>query len=403
MSTAFESSPALRPRIADLTMFYALHSGGVRTYLEAKQRYFLSHCGCDHRLYVPGDRLAHFPTRTTVPALLIAPRQRYRFPLRGAVWRRALLDWSPNLIEVGDPYRLGWVGPEVADRLGIPAIAFYHSDLAGLLGRRLGRAVRHLTERYLQSLYARYALVMAPSRAMADKLRALGVDTVEEQPLGVDGQMFHPGRGDVDGWRMRVGAQADARLIVYIGRAAREKNVPWLLEAAKRLGPRVHLVLGGLGMPRAATDNVTVLDRFLPPQETASLLASADALVHAGTEETFALIAIEAQACGTPVIGLPIGAMPERIENGTGRLAEAVSAPALADAIAAHFETAPDLDAAVRWTIRQRILAHHAWDTVFEGLLARYARVLGSAFASQSPPVVESAQAYADRKAGAVD
>src|SRR4029077_13476945 len=108
---------------------------------------------------------------------------------------------------------------------------------------------------------------------------------VLHQPLGVDVEVFHPRRRTL-ALRPRLGLPADARLLVFAGRFAGEKNVPVLLQAFARLGSPYHLLLiGGERIARPAA-NETMLPYRRHSQELARWIASADALVHAGTKET---------------------------------------------------------------------------------------------------------------------
>jgi len=72
--------------------------------------------------------------------------------------------------------------------------------------------------------------------------------------------------------------------------------------------------------------------------ELAQWLASADALVHAGTKETFGLVILEAMACGLPVVAARASAIPELIDESVGMLAEPGSATSMAEAIVALYE-----------------------------------------------------------------
>ena len=78
-------------------------------------------------------------------------------------------------------------------------------------------------------------------------------------------------------------------MLLYAGRFAQEKNLPVLLQAFARLGRPYHLLLiGGERAARPAA-NVTLLPYRRDSLELAGFIASADALVHAGTKETFGL------------------------------------------------------------------------------------------------------------------
>src|SRR5207248_2508282 len=140
-----------------------------------------------------------------------------------------------------------------------------------------------------------------PSRGMCDYLRNLGVSRVIHQPLGVDAEVFNPARRTA-ALRTRLGLPDAARVLVYAGRLSPEKNLPVLLQAFALLGHPYHLLLiGGERRGRPAR-NVTMLPYRRDSLELAQWIASADALVHAGTKETFGLVILEAMACGRPVV-----------------------------------------------------------------------------------------------------
>jgi alpha-1,6-mannosyltransferase len=108
--------------------------------------------------------------------------------------------------------------------------------------------------------------------------------------------------------------------------------------------------------------------------ELAQWLASADALVHAGSSETFGLVIIEAMACGRPVIGVRAGAVPELVDEHVGELAEPGDAASMAQAIRRLYER--DLEA-VGATARARTLQRFTWSQVLQMQLASYAGVFG--------------------------
>ena len=361
-------------------MFYAPTSGGVRSYLANKHRYLSTQTGIRHSILVPGSAAAQDGGLYTLPALPLG-RTGYRVPLRGAAWTQALCRLRPDVIEAGDPYRLAWAALAAGQRLGVPVIGFYHSDLPRLLETRFGRPARVLAERYVRRLYGRFTEVLAPSRSMAEHLRTVGVERVGVQPLGVDTSAFHPRHADPD-LRRRLGLAPDTRLLVFAGRAAREKNLPLLHAAARALGPAYHLLLIGPGMPRGRSGNITGIDGFMSPDQLASHLAACDALVHAGACETFGLVVLEAMASGLPVIGVRAGAVPELVVPGTGVLAPEACTDALVDATRTLFS----LDAAAMGRrARRHVEDRYAWARALAALVANYRRLLGAA--SPSPGV----------------
>jgi len=369
--------------ITDITMFYTPQSGGVRTYLQAKHRALNAMPGVRHSLLVPGATATSEDGVHTVPAPPIPFGQGYRFPLRTGAWRERIERLAPDLIEAGDPYRLPWAALAAGERLGVPVIGFYHSDLPRLVRARFGSALGAVAARYVRRLYPHFDLTLTPSRVMADYLVSIGILRVAVQPLGVDTEIFHPRRRDEE-VRRELGLSDRTRLLIFAGRGAREKNIPLLLDTLRRLGPGYHLLLVGPGMPvRGLPPNVTVYPFYYDGRVLARWLASADAFIHAGAQETFGLVILEAMASGLPVIGMNAGAVAELVAPGTGILADRVSARALAEA--AEYLFPLDLRAIGRLA-RARVEAQWGWDCVFQRLLTHYGRVMKTAFPLELAP-----------------
>jgi len=358
-----------------MTMFYAPASGGVRTYLEAKHRRLQFYPGVRHSILVPGSCYGHNNGVYQVPAPVLPFGKGYRFPVRRAPWRNLLRSLRPDLIEVGDPYMTAWAALDAGRRLDVPVIGFYHSDLPLLVSNRIGHWLGTNLNGYVSRLYGSFDRVLAPSQVMADKLIELGVNNVFVQPLGVDLDTFQPGRR-APGLRAELGLADDTRLMIFAGRGSREKNLHVLLDTARQLGKPYHLLLVGSSMPHRVPDNVTVIDRFCPASEVARLLASSDVLLHAGNQETFGLVVLEAMACGIPVVAARAGALPELVPFHSGRLCRPLDAHAMARAVRELFEVGPRM---LGLQARQHVEAHHAWDAVVAGLLAHYHAVLGTA------------------------
>ncbi|MEJ5058883.1 MULTISPECIES: glycosyltransferase family 4 protein [unclassified Pseudomonas] len=360
--------------IADITMFYAPASGGVRTYLDAKHRRLYTRPGIRHSLLIPGASFSEQEGIFTVPAPALPFGKGYRFPLRLAPWRNVLHDLQPELIEVGDPYLTAWAALDARRQLDVPVIGFYHSDLPLLVSNRMGNWVTPNVEAYVSKLYSNFDRVLAPSRVMADKLIGLGVRNVFVQPLGVDLQTFHPDARD-PGLRAELGIDENTHLLIFAGRGSKEKNLPVLLDCMKHLGRRYHLLLVGSSMPSVVPANVTVIDEFCPAPQVARLMASADALLHAGDQETFGLVILEAMASGIPVVAVAAGAFEEIVTDQCGLRCRPNDPLAMANAVRELFNAG---SAVLGRQARRHVEKHYAWDTVVNSLLGHYHAVLGN-------------------------
>lgn len=356
--------------LVDTTLFYSPTSGGVRRYLNAKHAWYAKRDDLRHTLLVPGDRTELRPGDVSTIAGPIVPGTfNYRLPLAPRRWTRLLDELQPDLIEAGDAFHPAFSALKVAERRDIPAVAFFHSHLPRLVGIRVGKAIGNLAARYMCSLYERFDLVFAPSRVMCDYLRSLGVSRVMLQPLGVDTAIFHPSRRH-QRLREQLGLRKDVRLLAYAGRFSAEKNISVLHEAFAHLGSRYHLLLIGGGEERKPAANITMLPYRRDSIELAGMLASCDAVVHAGTAETFGLVVLEAMACGRPVVGVRAAAVAELVNDAVGVTAERADGALLAAAIRDLYDR--DVDALGR-AARARVEAQYSWDIALREQLAVYA------------------------------
>lgn len=363
------------PHLVDTTLFFSPTSGGVRRYLTAKHAWMAAHSRWQHTLVVPGavDRTERGGV-CTLAGHPVPGSFNYRLPLNPRRWLQLLDALEPDLIEAGDAFHPAWAAWHVARRRGIPLAAFYHSNLPQIISRRIGGSLcERALGRYVSWLYGRFDVVFAPSRLMCDLLNGLGVQQAVHQPLGVDAEVFCPERRG-EWLRRRLELSPAARVLVYAGRFAGEKNVPVLLDAFARLGAPYHLLLLGGDREARPAANVTMLPFQRDSIELAQWLASADALVHAGTKETFGLVALEAMACGRPVVAARAGAIPEFVDDRVGVLAEPGSDSRMAEAIAALYERdIGELGA----NARSRVLRRFTWHRAFQGQMATYAALLG--------------------------
>lgn len=353
-------------------MLFAPRSGGIKRYLLAKRHWVAEQRpGLSHTLVVPGAATRRQPDRgmVTVAAPRLPFGDGYRWCASVRKWADQIVLQQPDLIEVGDPYGPAHAALDAGERLGVPVVGFCHSDPAALAALHLGEWAEPPVRRRWARLFRRFDRVVAPSRHIAERLSDAGVPEVMVQHLGVDTDVFHPGRADRAGLLKSLGLPASTRLLVFAGRPAREKNIDVLLEAAARLGPPYHLVLVGAGALSKPQPNASFLDYRREPREVARLIASCDAFVHANDREPFGLIVLEAMACGLPIVGVASGGVLELVDEAVGQLAPKPDPGVFAEAVEALF--ARDLTALSR-AARERAVERHGWNAVFERLFTLY-------------------------------
>lgn len=377
--------------VVDTTMFWSPTGGGVRRYVQTKHEWLASRPGIRHTVSVP-QLAGSAADAATLPSIPLPASGGYRLPLdRGAI-ARVLAALKPDLIEVGDPYRVAWGALDAARALDIPAVAYCHSNLEAMArlagGAMLGNAAARLARRYLRHLYGHFDLVLAPSRVMAAHLQSAGVPRVAVQPLGVDTATFHPCRASAS-WRAGLGLGDSARVLVYAGRFAAEKHLDVLCAAVARLGAPYHLVAVGAGPRVPHGERVHVLPFVAGAAGLAEVLASADLFVHAGDQETFGLSVLEAFACGTPAVVRGAEGLAELVDASTGIAVESGSPDAFAEAIAAMF----DRDVGSFASAARARAEASDWQRLLPGLLDRYRTLVDARRGRNS--TVAAAKAFA--------
>jgi alpha-1,6-mannosyltransferase len=358
--------------ILDATMLYAPGSGGVARYLREKRAWLARNTTIRHTLVVPAARDGVGPYGEILVRTRALTRSAYRWPWHASRWVREMRARAPDLIEAGDPGPLGWMALSAARQLGVPLLAFCHSDVVRLVAHRLSPPVAAIVRRYAATFYRRCDVVVVPSEYMKARLTEWGVEQVVVRPLGVDVATFTPAAREPD-LRRQLALPRDSRVLVYAGRFAPEKHIGVLLEAFRRLGGRYHLVLAGAGAELRRQANVTHVPYVESARDLAHLLASADGLVHAGDQEAFGLIVLEAMACGRGVIAPAAGALPELIGTDAGVLVAPRDAGALAEGIRAFYATGCE---ALGARARRRVEQSFTWNIAMRGMLGVYRAAL---------------------------
>ena len=381
-------------KICDLTQFYSPRSGGVKRYVHEKIAYIDKYSlATEHVLIVPGPKTAvKSKGRSRIYSIhspLLSRTSRYRALLNLRAVEEILERERPDIIESSDPYQVGWKAIAIGRSLKIPVVGFYHSHfpeayLRGsirFLGNRGAHRAMKLTRGYVRKLYNQFQATLVPSELLAELLSEWGVRNVRVMPLGVNVDIFHLSAKGTVGTRISLGIANDQRLLLYVGRLAKEKNTKMLFDAfelLQRSQPgEYHLLVIGDGPQRnqlrqlqKRTDGAVSWIRYCADStDLARFYRAADLFVHPGIQETFGLVALESQACGTPVVGIRGSYMDRIIFHEQEWWARENTAEALADAIEAlSLKKLQMLGSGAA----RHAGADYAWPRVFEQLFCIY-------------------------------
>jgi alpha-1,6-mannosyltransferase len=327
-------------RIVDVCAFYSPRGGGVRTYVGQKLS-IAGQLGHDITILAPGDRSEVIDTGpsarvVTVPSPRLPVDRNYWYFQDEVAIHAALDALCPDFVEASSPWRsplmvASW-RPEVPKALVMhadPLSTYAYRWLGPLMARET--IDRHIDGfwRHLRQLGCLFDAVVCANRDLAGRMTAGGVANVVNIPMGVAPGYFSPAKRD-ERLRARLleecGLGPEATLLLCAGRLAAEKRLPMLVEAASIAGRQrpIGLVLFGEGREHGAVlrsiGGNPHVRLFHPEQDRvkfATILASADALLHGCEAETFGMAAAEARASGIPVIVPDRGGAAEfALDNG---------------------------------------------------------------------------------------
>ena len=301
-----------------------------------------------------------------------------------------------------------WLSAEVARTLAplwrIPRIQMFHT--LGLVKREVmdedidGESdVRVSIEK--RAVRESAAVTAASEIEVSELVDLYGADTSKLHiiPCGVDPNVFRPMR-QADA-REVLGRDQCERIILFVGRIEQIKGIDVLLRALGLLffrHPELRsdvclLVVGGALDPGDDSPEIEKIEALrslvhqhrmeanvsfvgsMDQQRLALFYAAADVCAVPSLTESFGLVALEAMACGTPVVGTRVGGLQTLIEHGqSGLLVPAGDYQALAESIA-QVLTDPRLRMHLAHGARERA-EHFSWRNVGDRVEALYAKIL---------------------------
>ncbi len=309
----------------------------------------------------------------------------------------------------------GWIGLQLKQLQNAQLIHTYHS--LGAVKYRSVADIPTIAKTRLNvecDILEQSHCVVATSPQECDDLRQLVSQSgrVEIVPCGTDVENFHPlSKGEA---RYQLGLDRDERIVLYVGRFDPRKGIETLVRACARLrerfadqseSPKFRLVVVGGSDPNEA-DGVerARIEEIVNDLDLADLTefvgmvghdrlplyyTAADVCVIPSHYEPFGLVAIEAMACGTPVVASAVGGLKFTvIPEETGLLAPAQDVDGFANAIGRILTDDDSWVQKIRHQASVRVREHFSWGGVAIQLSDLYRRLLAQSLLDPRSTVV---------------
>lgn len=304
-----------------------------------------------------------------VPSLAVKGLLPVGFPQRSM--EPLIEGFNPDVIHLASPFFLGKYATRIAERLNIPTLSIYQTDVAGF-ARHYGLSIAHsqLTN-WVANIHKQTTRTLAPSTWSCDQLISSGVDNVALWQRGVDSIKFNPAKRSEELRSSFQHGDSNTVIVGYVGRLANEKRIDDLVPLHDR--DDVQLIIVGDGPARQKLERMLPRARFVgykSGEDLAAHYASFDIFVHTGKHETFCQSIQESLASGVPVIAPHSGGPLDLVQHGsTGFLLDTSNA---SDLVAA-FELLTDAHtrSLMGITARESVI-HRTWENVNNELINHY-------------------------------
>jgi len=299
----------------------------------------------------------------------------------------------------------GWVALRLQERWGLPHVTMFHT-----LGEVKNRAritereapLRIQVEHRLARQADRIVCASQHEKHLLARLYDADPDRVAVVPCGVDLDLFRP--QDKEAARRALG-YTDERIILFVGRIEPLKGIDILINAVAQLGEESDfhvLIVGGDRRSRQQVSHLQELASDLGIGERVCFLGAvdheqlplyynaADVCVVPSFYESFGLVALEAMACGTPVVASRVGGLTGTVRDGETGYLISWRCP---EPFAERLELLLDNEALRRrfGEAAREVVERYRWANVAEAVVRLYRELLGDRTLEQETTLTEIA------------
>jgi glycosyltransferase involved in cell wall biosynthesis len=235
-----------------------------------------------------------------------------------------------DVVHIQEPGALGIMTLALAKLYRLPIVGAMHFSMEQII--RITPAIVRpfsapFTKFYIRMVYPQYTAIMMPTKTVIKDLVALigHPERIHAVSNGVDTTVYTPRKGSSTTLRRKYHLREKETYFMYLGRLDADKNIETIVRALPLVSIEIHLILAGVGKQKenlvALAKELSVYDRItwidqIALAEIIDLYQLSDGFIIMSPVETQSIVALQAIACGVPVIAADAGALPELIQDG---------------------------------------------------------------------------------------
>ncbi len=234
-----------------------------------------------------------------------------------------------DIIHVHSPFILGRLGARVAKKLDIPLVFTYHTlyDQYTHYVPLIKDLSKELTRKVTVSFCNQCDLVITPTEIICTHIENMGVKTnIRWLPTGIDLTEFSS--LDRTWLKKKLGLDQGEPVLLFVGRAAKEKNIPFVIDGFAKIVEQYHkasLVIVGEGpetlhlkkyVKELALSERVFFTGNLSRVDLVNAYGGADLFVFSSATETQGIVIAEAKAAGLPVVAVNAFGVANMVSDG---------------------------------------------------------------------------------------
>lgn len=246
------------------------------------------------------------------------PYPQYKIGIAPFRANREIIRRKVDVIHTQTPFSMGFAGRLASRRLDCTLVSTFHSMVFDetvissyaksniAMTRRLAKIIM----KYLKWHYSKYDTVISPSEDIAGKIREIGLRNVTVLNNGINLRKFHTDFSKEEA-REKLGLDPDKKIILYLGRIGKEKDLEILIDSYRHLEKSgIQVIIAGSGPHLEHYRNYAVeagsgaiqFFGFVPEESKILLYRSADIFCNPSDYEVQSTVDIEAMALNTPIL-----------------------------------------------------------------------------------------------------